>query len=64
MLAPRMDRIRRAIHADNLLRVERAARAPQACPMFVCHTVTDNLVWRFMEKDFVPGRVGRPAARS
>ncbi len=52
MLAPRMDRIWRAIHADNILRVERTAEL-LGIPMFGCHTVTDNLVWRFMEKHVV-----------
>ena len=47
-LSPRMDRIRRAIHADNLFRTERAAEL-LGIPAFCCHTVTDNLVWRFME---------------
>ncbi len=48
-LKPRMDRIWRAIHADNLFRTERAAEL-LGIPAFCCHTVTDNLVWRFMEK--------------
>lgn len=52
LLSPRMDRIWRAIHADNFLRVERTAQLLDI-PMFNCHTVTDNLVWRFMEKHFV-----------
>jgi hypothetical protein len=49
LLAPRMGRIWRAIHADNILRHVRAAEL-LGLPMFNCHTVTDNLVWRFMEK--------------
>lgn len=49
LLRPRMDRIRRAIHADNLFRTERAAEL-LGFPMFGCHTITDNLVWRFMEE--------------
>jgi putative NIF3 family GTP cyclohydrolase 1 type 2 len=32
--------------------VERTAQL-LGIPMFNCHTVTDNLVWRFMEKHFV-----------
>lgn len=52
LLAPRMDRIWRAIHADNFLRVVRAAELLDI-PAFTCHTVTDNLVWRFMEKHVV-----------
>lgn len=53
-LSPRMDRIRRSIHADNLFRVERAAELLKL-PAFVCHTITDNLVWRFMEKEICRG---------
>lgn len=49
-LRPRMERIWRSIHADNLFRTERAAEL-LGFPMFSCHTVTDNLVWRFMEKN-------------
>lgn len=52
LLAPRMDRIWRAIHADNFLRVVRTAELLDI-PAFTCHTVTDNLVWRFMEKHVV-----------
>lgn len=52
LLAPRMDRIWRAIHADNFLRVVRTAEL-LGIPAFTCHTVTDNLVWRFMEKHVV-----------
>ncbi len=48
-LRPRMDRIWRSIHADNLFRTERAAELLDI-PAFTCHTVTDNLVWRFIEK--------------
>ena len=48
-LRPRMDRIWRAIHADNLFRTERTAEL-LGIPAFCCHTVTDNLVWRYMEK--------------
>lgn len=50
LLRPRMDRIWRAIHADNLFRTERAAEL-LGFPAFSCHTITDNLVWRFMEKN-------------
>lgn len=50
LLRPRMDRIWRAIHADNLFRTERTAEL-LGIPMFGIHTVTDNLVWRFMEKE-------------
>lgn len=49
-LRPRMDRIWRSIHADNLFRTERAAEL-LGIPAFSCHTVTDNLVWRYMEKE-------------
>lgn len=49
LMKPRMDRIWRAIHADNFLRTERTAEL-LGIPMFTCHTVTDNLVWRFIQK--------------
>lgn len=49
LLRPRMDRIWRSIHADNLFRFERAAEL-LGFPALVCHTITDNLAWRFMEK--------------
>lgn len=49
LLRPRMDRIWRSIHADNLLRTERAAELLDI-PSLCCHTITDNMVWRFMEK--------------
>ena len=48
-LKPRMDRIWRSIHADNLFRTERAAEL-LGIPAFCCHTITDNLVWEFIEK--------------
>lgn len=48
-LRPRMDKIRRAIHADNLFRTERAAELLDF-PTFTCHTVTDNLVWALITK--------------
>ncbi len=50
LLRPRMERIWRAIHADNLFRTERAAEL-LGFPAFTCHTITDNLVWRFMDKE-------------
>ncbi len=49
-LKPRMDKIWRSIHADNLFRTERAAEL-MGFPAFCCHTITDNLVWRYMEKE-------------
>ncbi len=49
LLRPRMDRIWRSIHADNLFRTERAAEL-MGFPAVCCHTITDNLVWSFMEK--------------
>ena len=49
-LRPRMDRIWRTIHPDNLFRTERAAELLNL-PMFSAHTAADNLVWRFMEKE-------------
>lgn len=50
LLRPRQDRIRRAIHADNLFRTERTAEL-LGLPIFNMHTVTDNLVWRYIEKN-------------
>src|SRR3989338_7447347 len=50
LLRPRMDKIWRAIHADNLFRSERTAEL-LGIPAFGAHTITDNLVWRFMEKE-------------
>lgn len=49
-LRPRMERIWRSIHADNLFRTERAAEL-LGIPAFCVHTITDNLVWRFIEKE-------------
>jgi len=48
MLRPRMDKIWRSIHADNLFRSERTAELLKM-PFFGCHTIADNMVWRFME---------------
>ncbi len=48
-LRPRMEKIWRAIHADNLFRTERAA-ALVGLPAFNLHTPTDNLAWQFVEK--------------
>jgi len=48
-LRPRMDRIWRAIHADNLFRTERTAKLLNI-PAFCVHTITDNLVWRYIER--------------
>lgn len=48
-LKPRQSRIWRSIHADNLFRTERAAELLDI-PAFCCHTITDNLVWEFIEK--------------
>ncbi len=49
LLKSRMDKIWRSIHADNLFRTERAAELLDI-PAVVCHTITDNLAWQFMEK--------------
>ncbi|MDD5751129.1 MAG: hypothetical protein PHS73_01250 [Candidatus Peribacteraceae bacterium] len=49
MLRPRMDRVWRAIHADNLFRTERVAELLDF-PAFNCHTPADNQAWRFVEK--------------
>ena len=48
-LRPRMSKIWRSIHADNLFRTERAAEL-LGIPAFTCHTPTDNLVWAYMEE--------------
>lgn len=48
-LGPRMERIRRSVHADNLFRADMAAKI-LGLPLFGCHTITDNLVFQFMEK--------------
>lgn len=53
LLRPRMDKIWRSIHADNLFRTERAAELLDI-PSVVCHTITDNMVWSFMEKHICP----------
>lgn len=50
MLRPRMDKIWRSIHADNLFRTERAAEILNI-PAVCCHTITDNLVWSFIQKN-------------
>jgi hypothetical protein len=57
MLRPRMDRVWRSIHADNLFRTERAAELLNI-PLFGCHTVSDNLVWQFMEKEICRQKLG------
>lgn len=49
-LHPRMEKIWRAIHADNLFRTERAAEL-LGFPAFNLHTPADNLAYRFMEKN-------------
>lgn len=48
-LRPRMDRVARAVHADNLFATERVAEL-LGFPAFNTHTPADNLVWRFIEK--------------
>ncbi len=49
-LHPRMSRIWRAIHPDNLFRTQRAAEL-LGFPAVCCHTITDNLVWRLVEDE-------------
>ncbi|MDD5623356.1 MAG: hypothetical protein PHI23_01445 [Candidatus Peribacteraceae bacterium] len=49
MLRPRVERVWRAVHADNLFRTERAAEWLKI-PAFNCHTPSDNLVWELVEK--------------
>jgi len=48
-LLPRMERVTRAVHADNLFSTERVAELLDF-PAFNTHTPADNQVWRFMEK--------------
>jgi len=48
-LRPRMEKVWRAIHADNLFRTERAAEL-MGFPMFNLHTPADNLAYQFVEK--------------
>jgi putative NIF3 family GTP cyclohydrolase 1 type 2 len=48
-LKPRMDKIWRSIHSNNLFRTERAAELMNF-PAMCCHTITDNLVWAYIEK--------------
>lgn len=51
LLQPRMGQIWRSIHSNNLYREERAAELLDF-PAFVTHTIADNLVWRFVDKQF------------
>ncbi|MBI1813058.1 NGG1p interacting factor NIF3 [Candidatus Peregrinibacteria bacterium] len=48
-IRPRMEKVWRAIHADNLFRTERTAQL-LGFSAFCCHTITDNLVWELMGK--------------
>jgi len=48
-LHTRIDKILRAIHADNLFRTQQAAKI-LGFPFFNCHTPADNMVWDFIEK--------------
>lgn len=48
-LRPRMDRVERTVHADNLFSTERVAEL-LGFPAFNTHTPADNQVWRLMEK--------------
>ncbi|MDD4627870.1 MAG: hypothetical protein PHE68_00550 [Candidatus Peribacteraceae bacterium] len=50
MLRPRMERVWRAVHADNLFRTERVAEL-LGFPAFNTHTPADHQVWSFMEKN-------------
>ena len=49
-LRPKTDRIWRVIHADNLFRTEQAAKLLKI-PIFNCHSISDHMVWRFMENE-------------
>jgi hypothetical protein len=48
-LRPRMERVARAVHADNLFCTERVAEL-LGFPAFNTHTPSDNLVWRLIEE--------------
>jgi putative NIF3 family GTP cyclohydrolase 1 type 2 len=48
-LRPRMEKIWRSIHTDNLFRAERAAELLKF-PLFSIHTPADNMAWRFVDK--------------
>jgi len=50
MLRPRMERVWRAVHADNLFRTERVAEL-LGFPAFNTHTPADHQVWSYMEKN-------------
>ncbi len=49
MLRPRMEKIWRSIHADNLFRTERVAEI-FSFPFFGIHTPADNMAWQFVER--------------
>jgi len=49
LLKPRMEKIWRAIHSDNMFRSLQAAEFLDI-PFFNCHTPSDNLVYQFVEK--------------
>lgn len=50
VLRSRQERIKRTIHHGNFLRAGMAAGL-LGFPAVVCHTITDNLVWRLIEKE-------------
>ncbi|MBU2213710.1 NGG1p interacting factor NIF3 [Patescibacteria group bacterium] len=49
LLRPRMEKIWRAVHSDNMFRTERAAEYLDLT-LFNCHTPADNHVYQFIEK--------------
>ncbi len=49
LMRPRMEKIWRAIHADNLFRSQQAAELLDI-PFFNCHTPSDNHAYQFVEK--------------
>lgn len=50
LMRPRMEKIWRAIHSDNMFRSQQAAELLDI-PFFNCHTPSDNLVYQFVEKE-------------
>jgi len=49
LMRPRMERIWRAIHSDNMFRAQRAAELLDIT-FFNCHTPSDNHAYQFIEK--------------
>ncbi|MBU0458242.1 NGG1p interacting factor NIF3 [Patescibacteria group bacterium] len=49
LMGPRMEKIWRSIHSNNMFRAQRAAQLLDI-PFFSCHTPADNHVYQFVEK--------------